>query len=193
MTVFERAFESLSLRRAGRIARLLREYVEPGESVLDIGCGRSIVAERLQAEAGVRIFGLETLRYRQRLTPMVLYAGETAPFRDDSFDTVLISFVLHHCADGGTALLREAKRLARRRILLLEEGYEHALERVKARIIDRVLNHLENPAVPTPYRFRTNGEWRRLFNDMAMPIQVARTVRTTPIIESRQVLFVLAP
>ncbi len=193
MTVFDRAFESLSLRRAGRIARLLRDYVEPGESVLDIGCGGSIVAERLQAETGARILGLDTLRHRRRPMPMVLYAGDTAPFRDDSFDTVLIGFVLHHCADGGMMLLGEAKRLARRRILLLEDGYDHPLERAAARVIDRALNHLENPAVPTPCRFRSSGEWRRLFLEMAMPLHVARTVRTTPILENRQVLFVLSP
>jgi ubiquinone/menaquinone biosynthesis C-methylase UbiE len=193
MRLFRRAFEALEERRARRIARRLRRFVEPGESLLDLGCGSMLVADEVRKLAGVRVFGLETLSYRRRRLPLALYCGRRAPFRDRSFDCVVINFVLHHCEDGGLAVLEEARRLARRRIVLLEDSYDHLLERVVIRAVDKTLNWLENPAVPVPYRFRPSWEWKELFGRLGLRLSAWKRIRTTPILETRQVLFVLEP
>jgi ubiquinone/menaquinone biosynthesis C-methylase UbiE len=167
--------------------------LEPGEIVLDLGCGSLVVAAEVQRRAEVRIIGLETGNYRKRPLPMIIGAGQSAPFRARSFDTVLIGFVLHHCPDGGIAVLREAGRLARKKILLLEDRYDHLLEQVVARLADKFLNRLENPNVPVPYRFRSSEEWKELFRELDLELLAMEMVRTTPVLETRQVLFVLKP
>ena len=191
--MLRRALESLEERRGGRIARLLRDYLAPDERVLDLGCGSLVVAARIEAIARARVFGLDRLAFPRRRLPMVLYGGGTVPFRDRSFDAVVLAFVLHHCDDGGMEVLAEARRVARRRILVLEDSYEHALERWLTRRVDRLLNRIENPKIPVPLRFRPAHEWQRLFADLGLRIEAVRTVRTTPILETRQRLFVLSP
>jgi ubiquinone/menaquinone biosynthesis C-methylase UbiE len=190
--VLKRAFEVLEERRGGRIARLLRDYLERGETVLDLGCGSLVVAEQIERYAPVRVVGLDRLAFARRRLPLVLYGGGTLPFRDRSFDTVVLAFVLHHCEDGGVEALGEAGRVARRRVLVLEDAYEHALERWLTRVVDRLLNRIENPGIPVPLRFRPAGEWQRLFTDLGLRVEAVRTVRTTPILETRQRLFVLS-
>lgn len=191
--MLRRAFESLEERRGRRIARLLSDYLERGAKVLDLGCGNLVAAQEIAEQARVRIVGLERLAFARRRLPLVLYAGGTVPFRDRSFDTVLLAFVLHHCEDGGVEVLGEARRIARRRILVLEDAYDHLIERSLTRVVDRLLNRIENPSIPLPLRFRPLHEWQRLFADLGLRVEAVRTVRTTPILETRQRLFVLRP
>lgn len=193
LSVLTRAFEALAERRGRRIARLLRTYLEPGESLLDLGCGTLVVADSIARIAQVRVVGLDRLRFCKRRRPLVLYGGGAVPFRDRSFDTVLLAFVLHHCEDGGQVALGEARRVARRQVLVLEDAYEHILERWLTRWVDRLLNRIENPDIPLPLQFRPVREWQRLFADLGLRVDVARTVRTTPMLETRQHLFVLRP
>jgi len=191
LKLLRRALEALEVRRARRIARRLRRFLAPGESVLDLGCGSMLVADEVRRQSEARVIGLETLSYRRRRLPLALYDGRRAPFRDRSFDSVVINFVLHHCEDGGVAVLEEARRLARKRILLLEDSYDHLLERFAMRVVDRVLNRLENPAIPVPCRFRPSWEWERLFSSLGLRLSASKRLRTTPILETRQILYVL--
>lgn len=193
MNRLRRALEALEKRRARRIARRLRRFLGAGESVLDMGCGSMLVADEVRKLSDVRVFGLETLLYRRRPLPLALYGGRRAPFRDRSFDCVIINFVLHHCDDGGVGVLEEARRLARKRILLLEDSYDNFLERVTMRMVDRVLNRIENPAIPVPCQFRPSWEWERLFVRLGLRLSASKRLRTTPILETRQILFVLEP
>ncbi len=191
MSLLRRAFDRLEVLRARSIAGRLRRFLEPGETVLDMGAGSLIVASELEGALGVRVFGLETLAYRRRRLPLAIYSGRRAPFRDRSFDTVLIGFVLHHCPDGGLAVLEEARRLSRKRILLIEDGFDTPFERLAIRILDPLLNWLENPRIEVPRRFRPTAEWLAIFERMGLKVSAVKRIRTTPILRTRQVLFVL--
>ena len=89
--------------------------------------------------------------------------------------------------------MREARRLARKKILLLEDRYDNAFERVLTRLIDKTLNWMENPDTPTPYRFRSSEEWKTLFRQLELRLVAIESMRTTPVLETRQLLFVLKP
>jgi len=190
---FRRAFDALEARRARRIARRLRHHLSAGERVLDLGCGSLMVAEAVRDHSGVRVVGIDTLAFPKRPLPMTRCSGARAPFGDGAFDAVILCFVLHHCEDGGLGVLAEAKRLARKRILVLEDGFDTLFERVTIRAVDRILNFLENPRIPVPYRFRPTEDWKRLFESMGLRLRAMDSIRTTPILETRQVLFVLEP
>ena len=193
MRLWRRMFRYFERRRAARIARALRAYFEPGDAVLDLGCGTLAVAQQIERHVPVRVIGLETIDYHRHAVPLVLYDGVHIPFRDQSFDVVLLAFVLHHCDDGGLALLRAALRLARKRIFVLEDRYDHAAERLWTRCLDRLLNGLEHAGVPTPCRFRSSAEWQRVFCELGMETTAMRPLHTTPLVENRQLLFVLHP
>ena len=91
-----------------------------GESILDLGCGYGAYSLALKAE-GRRCIGSDiNLDYLKRASegglPVVAARGPL-PFRDKSFDTVLLLEVIEHVPDIH-AVLKEAFRVARRNVLV---------------------------------------------------------------------------
>lgn len=92
-----------------------------GDSVLDAGCGRGYLAERLSAVApdvvgadivlGAELVGRPGLRYQQG-------SVEELPFEDDAFDTVVCTHTLEHVQRIDLALA-ELRRVARRRLVVV--------------------------------------------------------------------------
>jgi SAM-dependent methyltransferase len=99
-------------------AALERVGLEPGQSVLDIGCGVGSFL-RLVADRGGRAFGLDASEAlielaRDRLPEADLRVGEmeALPYHDDSFDLVT-GFNSFFFANDVVAAVREAGRVAK--------------------------------------------------------------------------------
>ena len=99
-------------------AALERVPVEPGQRVLDIGCGVGVFL-RLVADRGAQPFGLDASEAliaaaRRRLPDADLRVGEmeALPYEDDSFDLVT-GFNSFFFATDMIAALREAGRVAK--------------------------------------------------------------------------------
>lgn len=87
-------------RRAEYVARHA-----PGNSVLDVGAGTGLLAERL-SDRGMRVVALdpfprmlEQLRRRRPQIETVVATGDHLPFSDDTFDLTLSVAVMHHIAE----------------------------------------------------------------------------------------------
>ncbi len=100
-------------------------------SLLDVGTGLAdIPAEigRRFARRGIRIttIGLDDAadllgEARHRLTHAVCGSVRALPFRDDTFDIVLCSQLLHHFADDDVAaVIAELDRVARARVIIAD-------------------------------------------------------------------------
>jgi SAM-dependent methyltransferase len=99
-------------------AALERVALEPGQSVLDIGCGAGVFL-RLVGDRGARAFGLDASEAliaaaRERVPPADLCVGdmESLPYDDDSFDLVT-GFNSFFFANDMVAALAEAGRVAK--------------------------------------------------------------------------------
>jgi ubiquinone/menaquinone biosynthesis C-methylase UbiE len=93
-----------------------------GAEILDLGCGTGGYCLALARE-GFRCTGADVNaayvgRAREAgVDAHVIRPGEPLPFAERSFDTVLLFEVLEHVPDHA-ALLREARRVARRNVLV---------------------------------------------------------------------------
>jgi demethylmenaquinone methyltransferase/2-methoxy-6-polyprenyl-1,4-benzoquinol methylase len=120
---------SLGTDRDYRRRALRRARIESASRVLDVATGTGLVARALK-ECGVRreaIVGLDPSRgmlaenQRNHGVPLVQGLGERLPFRDGTFDFVVMGYALRHVADLGM-LFAEFRRVLQPggRVLILE-------------------------------------------------------------------------
>ena len=97
-----------------------------GSSILDLGCGFGAYSAALIDE-GRKCVGcdvnLEYLRTANKRVPVVNVDG-SLPFRDRSFDSIMIFEVLEHVANT-ESVLAEAFRVARRNVLITVPNSEN--------------------------------------------------------------------
>ena len=92
-----------------------------GQRILDLGCGLGGYSKRL-GERGFEVRALDVVpdyveRARALGVAAELYDGERLPLDDGAVDTVILIEVIEHLEDPA-ALLREARRVAARNVLL---------------------------------------------------------------------------
>jgi ubiquinone/menaquinone biosynthesis C-methylase UbiE len=174
--------------RGQRLALAISRHLEPGQTVLDVGCGDMTLARRLQPLASVEVQGLDLLDYNKTDLPLHTYDGTTFPFPDDHFDAVLLCFVLHHSMEH-ELLLSEARRVSRNRIILLEDLYQtwFGLQLTKAH--DLVVNKLICSEVSCPCTFRTEEGWRQVFSGLGLFVEQTAVIRSLPGNLQAQLLF----
>src|SRR6185436_5507255 len=108
---------------------------------------------------------------RNKASPFSLYDGQALPFPDDRFDLVMLNFVLHHVPDERKIrLVREALRVARGKVFILEDTPTTAFDRfVSHRHGDAYRRKIDSDA---PFGFLTPQEWGWLFRGMGLEPEV---------------------
>jgi ubiquinone/menaquinone biosynthesis C-methylase UbiE len=148
-------------------ARALAPHVN-GRSLLDLGAGEGWMAEALRALTPARTYSVDVGRFQLTREPYVLYDGASLPFRDDTFDTTLLSLALHHC-EAPDAVLDEAVRVTRSRLLVVESVYRNAQERFWLDLLDRRVNSYRHGGMMNvALAFRRPEEWRALFESRGL-------------------------
>jgi SAM-dependent methyltransferase/NADH:ubiquinone oxidoreductase subunit 3 (subunit A) len=154
--------------RAQSKARWLQSYLPEGDSLrlLDVGAGEGYVGERLARRHSVQLVDAREGVNRTALS-FQRADGADLPFADDAFDAALLAYVLHHTREP-EAVLREALRVSRNGVVVLESGCRGRWCRLLRRL-DRWANrlrrggsegHAEGEAVEA--RFRSAREWERM-------------------------------
>jgi SAM-dependent methyltransferase len=134
---------------------------EGGGTVLDLGCGDGQVAVGLMAlRPELAVEGVDVLRRPVTHIAVTLYDGATLPFGDKSFDYVTIVDVLHH-TDDPAAVLAEARRVARRAVVVKDHLREGLLAGPTLRLMDWVGNRGHD--VRLPYNYLDSGQWTAAF------------------------------
>jgi len=145
----------------------------PAVRVLDLGCGRGGVMERLHPWAGL-VVGLDTdlpsLREHRALA-LTLVAGqaERLPYAAGSFDLVCCSWVLEHLADPVRAFFEAARVLTSGgRFVFLTPNLRHpllllnrALRWTGGRFVQRFYGRTEADTFPAFYRANTPARIER--------------------------------
>ena len=131
--VFNREIERL--RDTARVERLevqkviqLTQEEDTFHSVLDVGTGSGLFAEAF-ANIGLLVTGIdineEMLQASAQFVPTGVFqigSAEKIPYEDKSFDLLFYGLVMHETDDLEQSM-KEAKRVARKRISVLEWKY----------------------------------------------------------------------
>jgi ubiquinone/menaquinone biosynthesis C-methylase UbiE len=156
---------------------LVAPHLRRAMSVLDVGSGEGYVAHELAARGVSEVQGVDICDVRRiKELPFCLYDGRHLPFPDGRFDLVMLSFVLHHVPDAlKVDLLREALRVTRGTVFILEDTPRTALDRfVSQRHGEAYRKKIDSAA---PFGFLSDDEWRWLFRGMGVEPEVERLPR----------------
>ena len=168
-------FPSIGLeKRAEQFVSLFAEFIPSKARVLDIGGGWGFYAEPLKRLRDCQVTVLDVVEPSFRKVPVVTYGGGEMPFPDKSFDVSLLITMLHH-VETPERLLREARRVTRRFVVVVEDLYRHSVGRIWTVLRDSLLN-LE--FVGHPRQFRMKEEWFRCFRGLGFKVESEKEVYT---------------
>ena len=159
-------------RRLQVLVDFLGQSLPAGESLLDIGCGAGTLGAALAGAHDIEVRGLETNVREGCAIPVEPYDGQTIPYDDDTLDNVLLADVLHHEKDPGR-LLREARRVARKRVIVKDHKTGSLLAWPRIAFLDWGAN--AGYGVPCLFRYPSLEGWREIFGQCGLSILEERT------------------
>lgn len=109
---FKRMRRRRKVGRAYDMALEVARVLPAGADVLDVGCGNGFIAHHLSALLGKPVVGLDVGDGAAARINYLNYDGRHFPVRDQSFDAVLLCYVLHHAQDA-RLVLNEVSRVLR--------------------------------------------------------------------------------
>ena len=143
--------------------------------ILDLGAGEGYVGEQLQKRLDANVELADVVDLNRTALAHQLYDGCRLPYAAHRFDVTVLYYVLHHAAQP-EAVLREALRVTRRRVVVVESVVSGPVQHRVLRSLDRFANRLRSGGVMTAQEedlsFRRAGEWAMLARDLG-----ARVVR----------------
>jgi SAM-dependent methyltransferase len=180
-------------RRAEAKATLdhARDFLPVGCSVLDIGCGIGYALDVLENEFACVAHGCDVVVPPNPIPRFALFDGSRLPYADKSFDAAFLIFVLHHAEDPGI-VLREAARVARSAVVVVEDTPQLAFDRKWGEVHVRSFN--KRHGIPWCGRVRDEREWRQIFQFSDLRVlhaeKLGRLERLPPV---SRTCFVLGP
>lgn len=156
-------------RRVRVLAEMLAHLVPPeAKTLVDIGCGDGQIALGVgQKREGLQITGVDVLIRPHTWVPVSAFDGTTLPLADQSVDVAMFVDVLHH-TNNPMVLLREAKRVARRAILIKDHCKDGFLAGPTLRFMDWVGN--AHHGVVLPYNYWSESRWRAAFAELGLTL-----------------------
>lgn len=158
-------------RRAEFLFNGVRQHIVPGQTVLDLGAGDGLLAEYLHTRMSCPVHAYDIEERSLCSIPVKRYDGSHVPLDDRSVDVAICVTVLHHCPDP-PAIVRELTRVARKRVIVVEDRYDSTLDRWIVRGFHRYLAWVE--AMPyNDHGFHSRTEWNDIFAATGWRVQPA--------------------
>ncbi len=183
--------EKIIKKRTEKIINLFEEFIGEGQDILDIGAGGGWVAEELKKRKKVKITLLDVTNFNQTDLKLVLYKGENIPFPDNHFDTTLLIFTLHHCLKP-LKVLKEAKRVAKKKIIVIEDIPTSWLNKILLcfwDVISNLVSIIKPPGEIIAFNFKTIPQWKETFRELGLKVISQKENQRGELIH--QVLFLL--
>ncbi len=155
-------------KRTRIVGDIIEPHVHDNQQLLDFGCGNMEIPGYILKQKKVSFTGVDVIDYPnaqhdfQKLEP-----DDALPFSDDHFDASIACFALHHTNDP-EFFFRELIRVARKRIIILEDTFNTWVGKARTKVIDRIYNgnfllkHAGGSDMNIPYNFKSVKQWKAL-------------------------------
>lgn len=165
------AYRTSDEHREGPDLDLIVEWAAGARTALDVATGGGHVARRLRG-AGLEVVSCDVA---PGMRPDVICRAEELPFADAGFDVVASRLGAHHF-DDVEAAVREMARVARERVLVVDNVY--------AGEASEEADHVRDPSHVRKY---SEDEWQTLFAGAGLRVddvrRLDRAIRVTPWLE----------
>ncbi len=159
-------------RRVRVLSDHLAWAIPKDASVLDVGCGDGAMAKAISGRRpDLKIEGIDVLVREKTHVPVAEFDGSSIPRDDQSVDVALFVDVLHHTEDP-MILLREARRVARKAIVIKDHTRNGVLAGATLRFMDWVGNARHGVALP--YNYWPEMRWREAFGEFGLEAEMWR-------------------
>lgn len=187
----EKERKTLAFKRAKRSFELVEDYIV-GESILDLGAGDGLLALEIKKQLNKEVRLVDVVDYNFTDLPLILYnPEEKIPLADKKVDTTILYTVLHHASDP-EHLLREATRMTKSRLVIVEGYVEEEDKRITNIFFDWFYNRVVGDEdINVPLNFLRVKGWEKILNSQGFDI--VKTIYlgiNEPIVPEHQILII---
>lgn len=163
---FHQIFQKFYRQKGKEMCLECKGYIKSGSKILDLGCGSGLAGKEFQDFFKADLSGIDVVDIRVEKIPFRIFDGVNIPFPDNHFDCVLIAYVLHHAKEPAS-LLKEARRVAKNRIIVYEDLAEGWLSRLICRIHGKTFSYLFQDKKGNN-NFKKQKDWEDIFENLKL-------------------------
>lgn len=155
--------------RARSIIKHFINLISASDRIIDIGAGKGWVPKLLEQEHKLNITALDVVDHNTAGINLNIYNGTRLPYKEDTFDVCLLIFVLHH-TDNPERLIKEALRVTRKKVIIIEDTPKNKFECYLQEKIDYYFNHRKFKDIHIAHNVMSEKDWLKLFNELKIKV-----------------------
>jgi len=152
-------------QRINFLSAKLSFYLNKYNYVLDLGSSNGQLAKKIQDNTNVKFIGVDKKVQKVTYLEVVEYDGLKLPFKDKTFDCVMLIDVLHHDVNP-VNILKEAKRVSKKHILIKDHYFDNYFDLFILKWFDFVGN--KPYGINLPYNYLNRTQWDGLFKKIKL-------------------------